>query len=580
MSLLPSARFRSAVGAVVAALTIIGLPDAGRSHEDHGLASPTADSPSSPRLVAVSEAYELVGILKDGALVIFLDRMADTSPVVAARIDLTLDGTTIAAEPRPDGTYRIASAALARPGTHEAIITIAEDRGSDLMVGSLTIPDDHTAADHVHDGDGGWSAAPALMRQVLERLGLSAGGATGSGGGAYWLAGIGLVCGVLVGALVRGRAGVAIALVGLATVLGASVAWAGVAWAGPGHDHGEGAGAAAQGDAPRRLPDGELFLPKPTQRLLAIRTRVVTPETVRSAERLIGRVIADPNRSGLVQSTIGGRVQPSEGGLPALGQQVKKGDVLAYVEPAFAPIDASDVRQTAGDLAQRVAVLDARIARQKRLVANGVVNAASLEDLEIERDGLIARRAELTKARSEPEVLVAPVDGVLAEVRVVAGQVVSSADTLFNVVDPASLWVEAISFDPRVDAAGTVAKALTADGKAFALTFVGRSRALQQQATVLHFKVDTPGDELNIGSPVKVLIERGEAVTGLILPRSAIAQAPNGQFVAFKRLEPERYLPVAVRTTDLDGERVVVTAGLAAGDQIVIEGAALVNQIR
>jgi hypothetical protein len=35
-------------------------------------------------------------------------------------------------------------------------------------------------------------------------------------------------------------------------------------------------------------------------------------------------------------------------------------------------------------------------------------------------------------------------------VRVVAGQVVTSTDTLFNIVDPKSLWVEAISFDPRI----------------------------------------------------------------------------------------------------------------------------------
>ena len=103
---------------------------------------------------------------------------------------------------------------------------------------------------------------------------------------------------------------------------------------------------------------------------------------------------------------------------------------------------------------------------------------------------------------------------------------------------------------------------------------------MQQQATVLQFRVDNPTEVLNIGSPVKVLIEKGEPVTGLIIPRSAVAQAPNGQSVAFKRLEPERYLPSAVRIEDLDGERVHVTAGLKPGDQIIVKGAPLVNQIR
>jgi AcrB/AcrD/AcrF family/HlyD family secretion protein len=241
--------------------------------------------------------------------------------------------------------------------------------------------------------------------------------------------------------------------------------------------------------------------------------------------------------------------------------------VLAYVEPAFAPIDASDVRQTAGDLSQRIAVLDARVARQKRLVEKGVVNAASLEDLEIERTGLEARRRQLAKSRSEREALLAPVDGVIAEVRVVAGQVVSSADTLFNILDPGSLWVEAISFDPSFEPARSKAKSRTSDGTVFNLTFIGRSRALQQQASVMQFRVDAPTDDLDIGSPVKVLIETGKAVTGIIVARSAIASAPNGQLVAFKRLEPERYMPAAVRIEDLDGQRVRVTAGLKAGDR-------------
>ncbi len=225
-------------------------------------------------------------------------------------------------------------------------------------------------------------------------------------------------------------------------------------------------------------------------------------------------------------------------------------------------------------------MLEARITRQKQLVEKGVVNAASLQDLEIEKDGLWARRKELTAARSEPEALVAPVDGVIAEVRVVAGQVVSTADTLFNIVDPASLWVEAISFDPNIDPSVTKAQARTSDGALFDLAFVGRSRTLQRQATVLQFRLKAPNEALSIGSPVKVLIEKGDTITGLILPRSAIAQAPNGQMVAFKRIEPERYLPVAIRITDLDGERVIAAAGLKPGDQIIVEGASLVNQIR
>lgn len=577
------ARLAGALTLAALAASLVVSANAGPGH-DHGPEPAAAFTPASARVIAVSESFEFVGILKDGQLTIYLDRMIDTAPVTGARIEMTVGGETGVAAPQPDGTYVFKAPVLDKHGDHEVIVTIEDGGRSDLLIGTLkeaTGHDhshseayDHDHADHHLDAA---IAQPAQQRletphsrlqgsleDLKERLENSP-----------LFAGIALAVGIMIGALSRRRAGLMLGVAGLVAVLGA-----GVAWAGPGHDHGEGGSSASQGDAPRRLPDGALFLPKPTQRLLAIRTRLLEPETARSADRLIGRIIADPNRSGLVQSTIGGRVVTAPEGLPLLGQPVRQGQVLAYVEPAFAPIDASDVRQTAGDLAQRIAVLEARIARQKQLVEKGIVNAASLQDLEIERDGLSARRKELTKARSEPEVLIAPVDGVIAEVRVVAGQVVSTADTLFNIVDPGSLWVEAISFDPRVDASNTRAQARTSDGTLFDLAFVGRSRALQQQATVLQFRVKAPSEALNIGSPVKVLVEKGEAVTGLILPRSAIAQAPNGQMVAFKRLEPERYLPVAIRMTDLDGERVVATAGLKPGDQIIVEGAPLVNQIR
>lgn len=285
---------------------------------------------------------------------------------------------------------------------------VEHEGSSDLLIGTLKNDPghghahgdgyDHDHADH-HRSDA-TAAAPTeqVESKAQSRLPRNLDGLRDKLVNSPLLAGFGLALGVLVGSLVRGRAGLMLGFLGLVAVLGA-----GVAWAGPGHDRGEGSASLTQGDAPRWLADGKVIRPKPSQRQLAIRTRVLAAETTRSADRLIGRVNPDPNRSGLVQSTIGGHIVIAPEGLPALGQRVKKGQVLAYVQPAFAPIDSSDVRQTAGDLAQRIAVLDARIARQKRLVNSGVVNAASLEDLEIERGGLDARRQQLAKSRSEPE---------------------------------------------------------------------------------------------------------------------------------------------------------------------------------
>ena len=87
--------------------------NAGPGH-DHGDEAPAATGPASPRVVAASDAFELVGILKDGKLVLYLDRTSDTSPVTSAKIDLTVGGETKPAEPRPDGTYEFTSPILAK----------------------------------------------------------------------------------------------------------------------------------------------------------------------------------------------------------------------------------------------------------------------------------------------------------------------------------------------------------------------------------------------------------------------------------------------------------------------------------
>lgn len=563
---------------------------AGPGH-DHGPMDPLPAGPASPRLVAESETYELVGILNDAKLTIYLDRRADTSPVTDARLELIVDGEAGAAEPQPDGTYTFASPAFDKRGDKEIFVTISDKAASDLLVGTLSIKrhdrehqHDHDPFGHdhsVHHAEDGKSVENVIPKPVLNALrlaGLTPADVERKFSNAAVVGGLGLMLGILIGALVLGRQGLRLGLAGLVVVLGS-----GIALAGPGHDHGHdhsSGSAEMSGDAPRRLQDGSIALPKPTQRLLDIRTRILEPETTRATQALIGRIIADPNRTGLVQSTIGGRIKPTEGGLPVLGQRVRAGQTLALVEPTFSPIDASDVRQTAGDLDQRITLLETRIKRQEQLVERNVAGRANLEDLEIELAGLQARRRILAESRRTTEPLTAPIDGVISSADVAAGQVVAPADTLLHIVDPTSLWVEAISYDADlvIDGAGTLARLPT--GETFELDFVGRSRALSQQAVRFQFRLKEPSDALHIGSPIKVLVETGAPVAGLIVPRAAIAQAPNGQMIAFKRQAPERYAPMAVRFERVDVDRVLVTGGLNPGDQIIVRGAPLVNQIR
>jgi hypothetical protein len=79
---------------------------------------------------------------------------------------------------------------------------------------------------------------------------------------------------------------------------------------------------------------------------------------------------------------------------------------------------------------------------------------------------------------------------------------------------------------------------------------------------------------------VTVIASSGTPVTGIVLPRSALAQAPNGQTVVFAQKEPEIFTPRAVRTEAFDIQSVLVTGGLQPGEKVVVENAPLVNQVR
>ncbi len=333
-------------------------------------------------------------------------------------------------------------------------------------------------------------------------------------------------------------------------------------------------------DTPSRLSDGSVFLPKVTQRLIDVRTETAASTTIEPTITLVGRVIADPNRSGVVQSTIAGRIGAVDGALPRLGQPVAAGQVLAVVTPAYAAIDATNVAQTGGELDQQIALTQNKVDQFRPLVRSNTLSPERLRTVEIELENLKKRRATLASSQRGAEPLTSPVDGVIAGMRALPGQVVSPQDILFQVVDPKSLWIEALVFDPTVPQLADQATATAVGTTSLKLAFVGRSRALQQLSTVMHFAVLDPPATLNIGSPVSVFARTLDRVSGQVLPKSAIVTAASGEHLVWVHTDPERFVPRPVKVRAIDGERVLIEAGIEQGDRVVTKATELVNQVR
>lgn len=563
---------RSLAGCLIAPLALALLlsvaPLAAHEGHDHGAPPAAAATQGSPRIALHSDAYELVGVLRGDRLTLFLDRYAGNAPVTDAGLVVTIGaGADVAATPTPEGTYVVASDRFAGSGPLELVFAITHPAGDDLLIGALERP--AVAA----------PAAPAGSRSAHTALGDAAVSIAGRSIPVLYLAtGAALGFGLLLGATLR-RPHSASSVAGLALL--ALIAGIGVAGAHEGHDHGEAAKAAPPaGDTPRRLADGSVFAPKPTQRLLDVRTQVTKSEEARKTVALVGRVIADPNRSGQVQSITGGRIVAPESGLPRLGQIVRRGDVLATVEQAVPQADRTTIAERVGEIEQQIAMVEAKLKRSRSLAERAIAPQSQVIDAEIELAGLMRRREIVGRIRIEPEVLRAPLDGVVSAVRVVAGQVVGSQDVLFQIVDPAGLWVEALSYGDVDLSQLDGVSALLAGGKPLSLSFRGAGRALQQQATLVQFAVEDPPETVAIGQPVRVTARNGASVSGIILPRDAVVRGGNGETLVWRHTDPERFEPRPVRTEPFDATRLVIRAGVASGERIVVRGAEHLNQIR
>jgi hypothetical protein len=170
--------------------------------------------------------------------------------------------------------------------------------------------------------------------------------------------------------------------------------------------------AAPSANGPQRQPDGSVFLPKPAQRQLGVRTLVTEAAELPRTVELGGKVVMDPNAGGKVQPLNAGRIEPGPRGLPNPGQAVRKGEVLAYVVPSAAPIERSNQAAQLAELRAAKALADKRVARLKELA--DTVPRKEIEAAESEAPAWRPHRCRRHRGLATREALLAPVSGVIA----------------------------------------------------------------------------------------------------------------------------------------------------------------------
>ena len=362
------------------------------------------------------------------------------------------------------------------------------------------------------------------------------------------------------------------------TLLAACViAFPAASWAGPGHDHGEAATAVA-GDGPRRMATGEVFLPKPAQRQLKVRTSPALIEQHAKVIELNGKVVLDPQTGGLVQTTTGGRFEAVKGGVPQLGKKVMKGELLGYVVAGQAPLERSGQQAELAQLRAQLALAESRLQRVQQL--KDTIPKKELDASASEVQSLKGQVAALTGGIGAKEALRAPTNGVIASSHAVAGKVFDAGDLLFEVVNPSVVRIDANWFDGATMPAFGGAK-VSSSGQTIALKYLGASGAVRDQALTLAFENrELSKAQFATGQLLKVYAEQAEKIEGIAVASSALVKNAANQTAVWVKVQPETFEPRVVTTEPLDGQQVLITSGLKPFDRVVVQAASLINQIR
>jgi multidrug efflux pump subunit AcrA (membrane-fusion protein) len=544
-------------------LVLLATSAAGHEGHDHGPPSPPlAVQGLAPRASAESRDFELVAVLDQGRLTVYVDDHATGAPVENAALEVESGPFRAAGAHGGQGVYRLDAGPLAAPGRHDLVFTVQTPTIADLLPATLEVPTG-AAAPLTADASPAWYASVPLLQGAVVLLALC----------------------VLFLLVRRDRRATPPA----ALVLCLLALWPpGPAGAHEGHDHGAPAKAtaapvAAAGEAAQRQPDGALFVPKPVQRLLGLRTVPAEPGEWPDTFTLTGHVVADPNASALVQAPLRGRIELPEGGLPQLGAWVRQGQILARLAPILDAVDHTTLQAELAQIDGRIAIVSRNLERLRQLGINAP--RQDLEQTDAELASLVTRRKAISDRFSERLPLTAPVSGVLALRNASPGQIVAGGDTLFTLLDPQRLWVEALLYDTDHASHFTAASARTADGQELRLTPLGTGYELRGHALPIQFRIeprpaDTHAPYLAVRQPLTVVAQMHHGSSGLRIPARALQKAADGTDQVWVRTQPEQFRPQRVEARDLGGGFSVVTRGLTAGDRVVTDGASLLSQVR
>ena len=126
---------RFLIPALAALLGLLAV--AAQAHEGHDDAPAAVQADAAPRFAAVSDQFELVGVVDGRRLTLYLDHAADNRPVHEAQLELEVGGKPLAVTRVGEGLYQAELSQPLADGETPVTATVVAGADSDLLAADI-----------------------------------------------------------------------------------------------------------------------------------------------------------------------------------------------------------------------------------------------------------------------------------------------------------------------------------------------------------------------------------------------------------------------------------------------------------
>lgn len=288
------------------------------------------------------------------------------------------------------------------------------------------------------------------------------------------------------------------------------------------------------------------------------------------------------------------------------GDRVKQGQILATLDPrdvrhqaTAASASAAVARSELAAAEKALAYATIELERSRKLLEGKAIAAAENDRVVAEYD---AARARVAAARGQRDArsqqasaarrviedarIVSPIDGIIARRAVDIGETATPGRMVFTIIDDSAVRVTFAVPDTRIkdlklgDELPVWLEATGDHSFRGVVTKIDPTADPGLRTFAAEVTIDNPQRELRTGMVAAVAIGGSGTSKALHVPLASVLRVPGGDelqvwVVAANGKTVSRRI---VEATDLVGDDVVIERGLAAGERVVTDGAALLHE--